>query len=299
MLSSTGGLNNPLKAITGAFGGSAWANSQSSIGSNVAGWLNPSTTAAGRSTALQALSRGPFTGTPVGGLAASGGIALSEAGLLGNNRGTGAGIAEGAAGGFLVAGPIGAAVGASIGLGEMLAGVQSPRNEAKQLVKQTYGIGISNAEADKIVDIANQSYAGRVSIAVRSPEVRQMLGLYAAGTGQAAGQARAMSADTPHGASFVETGGRLTQQSTYQYGAAFTQASAFPVMGSVPGGTYPGGGGPSQVSLNLSGSSVDAFIRGQMVTPDYVANQQASAWDSSTGRTSSAMTMQEAGSIVS
>ncbi|MDP9112703.1 MAG: hypothetical protein M3O20_03365 [Acidobacteriota bacterium] len=116
---------------------------------------------------------------------------LAQRGLLGQDRGTGKGILEGAGGGamigFQMGGPVdaavGAAVGAAIGLGEMLAGVESPENKAIRIVKETYRIDINKQMARQIVQIAVSKYGKNVNLAVRSPEVRQMLELYSAGTG--------------------------------------------------------------------------------------------------------------------
>ena len=102
-----------------------------------------------------------------GQLMSAGGMTLAEHGLLGSARGTWGGVAEGAAGGaavgFQQGGPLGAAIGGGIGLlagiGEKLAGVETPVNEAKRLVKQQYGISIDTAMANQIVSLAQQKYA--------------------------------------------------------------------------------------------------------------------------------------------
>jgi hypothetical protein len=237
--------------------------------------------------------------------AMTGGMMLAQAGLLGESRGTVGGVFEGMFGGagvgFAMGGPLGAAIGAAaglgIGLGEMIAGVESPRNEAKRLVHSVYHISINNTTADQIVAIANQSYGSRVSIAVRSPEVRHMLGLYAAGTGQ--GSVFAQSANEAHGASLVESGGRLQQQATYQYGQAYSQSSSLPVYGGVPTQTLGAPGGGMQLSLNIGGQDAAKFMTGQVVTPDVVQTQYAQAMYGSAGRVPQALMMAEPGSIAS
>jgi len=237
----------------------------------------------------------------------AGGMALAQNGLLGNSRGTALGALEGAAGGaavgFSVGGPLGAAIGASVGLsigiGEMIAGVESPRREAQRLVKQLYRIDINNGTADQIVSLAKQTYGGRVSIAVRSPEVRQMLGLYAAGTGQAG--SFPMSSSVAHGASLVQSGGQLFQGAMYQYGNAYAYQSSLPIYGGGAGVNSfgsPGGNTPTMLSLNISGSDAARFMTGQYVTPEFVSSQQNEAWRGSSGRQQSAMTLNEPGSIV-
>jgi hypothetical protein len=297
-LSAPVGVWNTLKSGSTGFGNKwgTWAGgSFGSMGSTMSG-----TFSGYGSGQLGALAKGPAAGTPLGGLAGGVGISLAEAGLLGERRGTLGGVGEAAVGGFLVAGPIGAAVGAAIGLGEIAAGVESPRREAQRLVKQTYGITINNATADQIVDIANRSYAQHVSLAVRSPEVRHMLGLYAAGTGQASQFQQ--GAGEAHGASLVESGGRLQQQATYQYGQAYTYASNLPVYGGItPTQTLgtPGGNIPMQLSLNVGGTDAAKFMTGQVVTPDVISQQYASAMYSSSGRVGQSLMMSEPGAIVS
>jgi hypothetical protein len=231
------------------------------------------------------------------------GMMLAQQGLLGNARGTGVGVLEGTLGGagvgFSMGGPLGAAIGAGVGLGvglgEMIAGVESPRNEAKRLVKSTYHISINNTTADQIVNIANQSYASHVSLAVNSPEVRHMLGIYAAGTGQAS--MFAQSSNQPHGASLVEAGGRLQQQATYMYGNAYTQSSNLPVYGGVSSQTLGPPGGGMQLSLNIGGQDAAKFLTGNVVSPDVISTQYAAAMNNSNGRVPQALMMSEPGSI--
>ena len=92
--------------------------------------------------------------------------------------------------------------------------MESPENEAKRLVKQLYSISIDNSMARQIAGIAQQKYAGHVSIAVRDPDVRKMLMLYS----EATGQKMPLSATTPQSASLAEMGGKLYQQATYVNG---------------------------------------------------------------------------------
>jgi hypothetical protein len=233
------------------------------------------------------------------------GMMLAQQGLLGANRGTAGGVFEGMFGGagvgFSMGGPLGAAIGAAaglgIGLGEVIAGVESPRNEAKRLAHHLYHISVNNSTADQIVAIANQSYGGRVSVAVRSPEVRHMMGLYAAGTGQA--NQFAQSTMEPHGASLVESGGGLYQQATYQYGNAYSYGSNLPIYGGTPTHTLGGPGGNMSLSLNIGGQDAARFLQGNVVSPDVVQTQYASAMQGSSGRVGQALMMSEPGSIAS
>ena len=162
-----------------------------------------------------------------------------------------------------------AGVGAGIGLGEMAFGVESKRNEAKRLAKSIYSVSINNDMADKIVGIAQSKYGNTVSIAIRDPDVRKMLELYAAGTGQK----MPLSSTTPRAGSLVETGGGLTQQSTYQFGVGYTYKSGMnlPVSGPTPSGSWsggttnPGNGGDTYLSLQMGNSDAQSYMQGQYV----------------------------------
>ncbi len=211
---------------------------------------------------------------------------------------------ESAAGGALIGdqigGPLGAAAGASFGfevsMFEKLFGVESPENEAKRLVKQIYRINIDNSMAKQIVSLAQQKYAGHVSIAVRDPDVRKMLMLYS----EATGQKMPLSATTPQSASLAETGGRLYQQATYVNGMPYTFQSNLPVLGGYPTGTYPTpGGAPMSLQVNVSGQGAAQFVAGQVVTPEFVQAQWSSAGASSNGRLQNSAMMQQPGLVVS
>jgi len=227
----------------------------------------------------------------------TGGTMLAEHGLLGNDRGTTKGIFEGAGGGamigFQAGGPlgavIGAAVGAGVGIGEKAAGVESPVAEAKRLVKQLYNVNIDTKMAEQIAQLAASKYSNHISIAVRDPEIRKMLELYAAGTGQRMPQ----SATTPHAGSLVEQNGQLYQQQTYQYGVGYAFNSNLPVAGS-GGGSTP----PIYISMNASGKDLANFMTGSYVTPDYVNSQWNSAQNASNGRTQASAMMQAPGLVV-
>jgi hypothetical protein len=292
-------LTKPLTDLFSKYFGGSYAGSGglSRIGTNIsqygAAFNAPDATTAAKITAL---STGPFAGTPAGPAAGAVGMMLAGAGIFGEQRGRGAGVLEATAGGFLVAGPIGAAVGAGISLGEMAAGVEAPRYQVKRLASTLYHIHINNATADSIVNLAQQSFGGNIAVAMRSPQVRQMLGVYAAGTGQA-GQFPA-GLDQPHGASLVESGGVLQQQATYEYGNPYTYSSNLPVYGGQPTHVLSAPGGGMQLSLNIAGQDAATFLQGNVVSPNVVSTQLNSAMNSSNGRVAQALMMSEPGTIV-
>jgi hypothetical protein len=204
----------------------------------------------------------------------------------------------------IMPGGIGAAIGAGVGIDasliEKAAGIMSPMNKAKQLVKSIYGIGIDNQEANQIVSIAQSKYANNVTVAVRSPEVRQMLGLYAAGTGQ---KNFPLSASTPAAGSLAEQNGQLYQVATSVYGQQHTFASSLPVMGgaSQAGTQYPSPSGPTYVSLNVGESSAADLLEGRIastVDSDYVQDAYAGSLATANGRTGNSAALQQPGLIV-
>jgi len=100
---------------------------------------------------------------------------------------------------------IGAGVGFGIGVGEKIAGVKSPAREAHDDIKQVYGIDIppNSGTVKQVVDLAKSQFGGSISVAVRSPSVRQLVMLYS----EATGQKMPLSAATPYAGSLVEQGG--------------------------------------------------------------------------------------------
>ncbi len=183
---------------------------------------------------------------------------------------------------------VGAAAGVLASGIETAVGDISPEVKARQLVKQIYGINIENSVAKQIAQLAASKYANNVDLAVWSPEVRQMLGLYAAGTGQK----MPLSAQTPMGGSLAEQNGKLYQQATYQYGQAYNYGGNIPVLGGVSTTSIPSASQPLNLSINVDGDSMSNFMQAQVITPDVVQNQVAAAWGAGNGRVSSSAAMQ-------
>lgn len=246
---------------------------------------------------IQAVAKSPAAGAA--------GMMLAMNGMFGGSRGTWGGIAQSTAGGALIGeqigGPLGAAIGAGAGflagVGEKLFGVESPENEAKRLVKQLYSINIDNSMARQIAAIAQQKYAGHVSIAVRDPDVRKMLMLYS----EATSQKMPLSATTPQSASLAEMGGKLYQQATYVNGSPYTFQSNLPVLGGYATGTYPSPGpqmGPMTLQVNVQGQGAAQFVAGQVVTPEFVQAQWSSAAAGSNGRLQNSAVIQQPGLVI-
>lgn len=79
--------------------------------------------------------------------------------------------------------------------------------------------------------MAKQSYGGQVSVAVRSPEVRQLLQLYAESTGQKS----MLFLNNPQGVNLAQANNTLQQSAVYNNGTPYTYASNLSVLG--PAGT--------------------------------------------------------------
>lgn len=262
-----------------------------------------------------------FIGQDASGIDLGNGVGIANTGLLGHlasfgtspaaglagsllafdgiKRGGIAGTAESTAGGALLGfrlsggNPIGAAIGAGVGLvaGLIRTFIGDDRSHTKNLVKQIYGISINNATADQIVAIAKQSYGGQISMAVRSPEVRQLIKLYAQTLGTPKQQAQFVN-DTPHAGSLVEANGQLQQRAFYENGISYSYQSPLstyqgPASMTVPTYESRTGQGPTTIQLNVNGQSASDLLAGQVAnvaTPSFVQSQALSASNASFGR---------------
>ena len=287
-LFSKGGFSKTLDNLKGTFfNQDAWNASDSAFWGGV-----------------QGVAKSPAAGAA--------GMMLATNGLFGSQRGTWTGSLEDAAGGALIgeqiAGPYGAAIGASVGFTagvvEKLLGIESPQRKAHDDIKAIYGVDIpqNSGTIKQVVQIAQSQFGGDIAVAVRSPSVRQLVMLYS----EATGQKMPLSATTPYGGSLAEQGGRLYQQASYQDGQAHVYASALPTLGGIAASVYPTPGGPNTaagagatyLSLNISGADAANFMTGQFVTPQFVTDQAMAAQYSSYGRTQQSANMQLPGLTV-
>ncbi|MGA2144113.1 MAG: hypothetical protein ABSH49_04030 [Bryobacteraceae bacterium] len=144
--------------------------------------------------------------------------------------------------GALLGAGMGAAAGFGIGLGEKLAGIKSPAIKAANDIKQIYGVDIpeNSGTIKQVVGIAQSQFGGDIAVAVRSPNVRQLVMLYS----KATDQKMPLSASTPYAGSLVEQGGNLYQQASFQNMERRARRSArfmriFIAIGLVTAGTTP------------------------------------------------------------
>jgi len=126
--------------------------------------------------------------------------------------------------GFKFGGPLGAAIGAGVGAlaGTIRLFVKGAEEKLIEKVKAVYGIKIDRGFArDPLLGIIKQSFGGNIDVGIRSPQVRDLIELYAMSTGQQPG-----GGFTPQmqPISLVQRGGSITQSPTFQNGALLAPA---------------------------------------------------------------------------
>jgi hypothetical protein len=255
-------------------------------------------------------ARGPIESGLGGGLAgayigsqtslgmAGGAMVGAGAGLFLNGmmRGGAFGTLESTAGGAMIGmqfgGPLGAAIGAGVGLvgGIMrsIFGGDDIQTHTRKLIKSTYGVEIRDAGVLKqIVQMAQQGFGGSVSTAIRSPEIRKLIEEYAMATGQK----YTGPASSPRSVGLAQSGGSLYQTPSYQGGSPLPSlGGSLPTLGAVTA-TSAGPIVVSNLSLSLNGQSAADALEGRVanvVTPQYVAQASMSAQTANVGRLQSA-----------
>ncbi|MCC6394793.1 MAG: hypothetical protein IT167_29640 [Bryobacterales bacterium] len=174
----------------------------------------------------------------------------------GLRRGGFTGMAETTAGGAMIGfkfgGPLGAAIGAAAGLvaGIVRLFVKGAEEKAKAKIKALYGVDISDKGVLKqIVDTAKSAFGGNLDLAIRSPQIRDLIQLYAMTTGQ---KPTGMPGTvTP--LSLVETVGSLFQSSSYSNGSPLPGLSGLPSLDKIGGGT-PSAAGPTVINITVPGA---------------------------------------------
>lgn len=253
----TGGFAGPvgIPGWQGALGAQGspisggWGTGTTAVGPGAgitkAGMLQTGLMAGGTMLAAGGLQRGGTSGalmTTAGGAAMGVGIAsslgLSAAGMgwlgaglglaaAGVKQGGVAGLAMttggGALAGFQLGGPIGAAIGAAAGFVIGLIGLfrKGAEEKAKEKIKAAYGVEIKEKNILKqIVDMAKSSFGGSLDMAIRSPQIRELVELYAMSTAQKMPWDKTVAASMPRPLSVSMTGGMMTETPTYYGGVA-------------------------------------------------------------------------------
>lgn len=252
-------------------------------------------------------------GTGIGG--AGGGALLLGGGLLaadGLRRGGLVGLGETALGGAAIGakfgGPIGALIGGAIGAaaGAIRLFIKGKAEKIVDKVKAVYGVDISKQfAANPLQGIIDQNFGGNIDVGIRSPQVRDMIELYAQSTGQ-----RFPLADKPQAVSLAINGGTLQQVaaqvdgSSIGYGGGSAGLSS-PVDQLITGRTAAGPNGASTVvvqslSLSLNGKSASQALTGQIAkSPDAVGAASIAAGARGTTRRQLAVQQSAPGLLLS
>jgi hypothetical protein len=227
-------------------------------------------------------------GGATGGLMLAGGGALAFDGL---RRGGFVGLGETIAGGALIGakfgGPVGAAIGAGIGAiaGTIRLFFKGAADKVIDKVKAAYGVTLDKERGQQIAAIAKQGFGGDIDLAIRSPQVKDLIELYSMSTGQKwrndAGMVRSVS--------LGQSGGELFQAASYRNGEALGALG-----GSIP--SISMGGSPNitvVVQNQIPGEAVGDYMSGRVVetiadNPRVVQSATLAASRASSGRRESA-----------
>lgn len=158
------------------------------------------------------------------------------------------------AGGALIGakfgGPLGAAIGAGVGAAAGLVRlfIKGATQKAREKIKALYGVNIPDRGLlQQIVETAKQSFGSNLDVAIRSPQIRDLIELYAMSTGQ-----------STSGLPTTVKPLRLVQQG----GSLFQQAGGGASLHRVIGGTPSNAG---SVVIRLDGQATTALLRGEAV----------------------------------
>jgi hypothetical protein len=205
---------------------------------------------AGRATTTATLG-GKFAAFGRSDAAALAGGLLAFEGL---RRGGVSGLAMTTAGGALIGfkfgGPIGAAIGAGVGAiaGIVRLFIKSAAQKAREKIRAVYGVDIqAKGVLDQIVQMAKQGFGGNLDLAIRSPQIRDLIELYALSTGQSIGGLPATARPVS-----------LIQQSGALYQPALGSASLDRIGAGVPQNAGP-------IVIKLDGPATTALLRGEAV----------------------------------
>ena len=195
----------------------------------------------------------PGVGGAAGGALLAGGGTLA---FLGLQRGGLSGLAMTTAGGALIGakfgGPLGALIGGGIGAlaGTVRLFIKGAEEKIVQKVKSVYGIDISRKFArDPLLGIIKQTFGGNIDVGIRSPQIRDLIELYAMSTGQ---NSSGINTTRPIASSFALSGGSFTQQPVFQNGLSMGLGQASSAA-------------PAATVIQLDPAATEAFLQGQAV----------------------------------
>lgn len=173
------------------------------------------------------------------------------------------GLAQTAAGGALIGfkfgGPIGALIGGGIGAaaGFVRLFVKGAEDKAREKIRSAYGLNVTDRQVLKqVVETARSGFGGNIDLAIRSPQVKELLTLYAMHRGE---QFNDPSAKAPP-FSAVQRGGAIFQAPSFSNGRPQILESSLPTLST---GTRSSGGGA--VVFQLDGAATTSLLRGEAV----------------------------------
>ena len=148
--------------------------------------------------------------------------------------------------------------------------IKGANEKAREKVKALYGVDISDKGVLKqIVDLAKSTYGGNLDMALRSPQIRDLINLYAMTTGQ---KPQGLQATTPQPMSFVESGGSLFQSPSYVNGSQLPSTVGMPGLDSIGAGMPSGATTVNYISIPAA--QVGDFLEGKVIQ---VMNQPGNA----------------------
>lgn len=198
--------------------------------------------------------------------------------------------------GLIAAGPAGwiaaAGIGATIGIIGLL--TKGAEQKIVDRTKAIYGITISRQFAkDPLLGLIKSQFGGNVDVALRSPQIRDLIELYAMSTAQGTG---GLGINRMAPIAFAQTGGQLFRQPTFSNGSAIS-------LDSIGGGTATNAAPSAPISLQLDAEATTAFLQGQTVqtiqqNPRMVQGAVMSANRSNAGRRENAALAIQPGALV-
>jgi hypothetical protein len=181
-------------------------------------------------------------------------------------------------------GPVGAAIGAGAGFLAGLIGLfrKSATEKAREKIKALYQVDIQDKGILKqIVEMAKQSFGNNLDMAIRSPQVRELIELYA----QTTGQKMPLNPNTPRAVSLTGMGGAVYQNPLYVNGSPYAMPSGLPTLGGGSIDRIPAGTSAPVTVVVSPQATVELWRTG--TTQAIVQNPRAVAQSAATGQRSS------------
>lgn len=248
----TGGFAGPVEAIGGAAGaagaypaGVAGLGARFGLGAGAAGTLAAGGAALGLWGAYRMGQRG--------------GLARGLAPAVGAVSGMlGFGALASMFPALVAAGPVGWIAAAGIGATVALIGMfrKSAESKAREKIRSMYQVEIrEKGILQQIVETAKQGFGGDLDLAIRSPQIRDLIELYAISTGQPFGIASRIRPTT-----LFQAGGQIWQEPTYEYGRPITVPGPPVSLPNLVTPTATPAGAPQIVNVQIGSETVAQVI---------------------------------------